>query len=273
MSFDSREVSLASGTPVRLYEFRRGVMRWLYNTSGRDIEFGTQVFRTVRGGIKDDGIRQSGVAKQDSLVITAPADIEVAQPFRNSQPSASIGLIIYDMHYGESDRKWRYTGNIANVSWPKLDTCSITCQDIDAEMSRPGLVDTHSRTCTTILGSPWCKVDLNPLRVDTVIQSLTGAAISSGALAAYPDGWFTAGWVEWSIGSGEYDRRTIEQHTGSELVLMGGTLALEAGQSIRVYPGCDFTASTCRDKFGNLANFRGQPQMDGKSPFDGEQVF
>ena len=63
MSFDSRERSLAAGTPVRYYEFRRGVMRWLYNSSDRDISVGTQVFRSVRGGISDNGIRQSGVAR------------------------------------------------------------------------------------------------------------------------------------------------------------------------------------------------------------------
>lgn len=273
MSFESREISIASGTPIRYYDFRRGVMRWLYISVGRDVAFGTEIYRSLRGGISDNGIRQSGVSKQDSLVITAPADIEVAQPFRNSQPSAMIGVIIYDGHFGDSDRRWRYTGKIANVRWPKLDTCTITCQDIDAEMDRPGLIDTFSRTCTTSLGSPQCKVDLNPYRVDTVVQSLTGAAISSGAVAAFPDGWFTAGWVEWPIGQGEYDRRTIEHHAGSVLTLMGGTFALAGGQSIRVYPGCDFLAATCSDKFNNLQNMRATPQMDGKSPFDGEQVF
>ena len=33
MSFNSRENSLADGAPIRLYQFSRGVMRWL-NTSG-----------------------------------------------------------------------------------------------------------------------------------------------------------------------------------------------------------------------------------------------
>ncbi|ARU87125.1 phage BR0599 family protein [Pseudomonas sp. M30-35] len=273
MSFDSREQSLDAGTPVRYYEFRRGVLRWLYNSSDRDISIGTQVYRTLRGGISDNGIRQSGVAKQDSLVITAPADLEVAQLFRNTQPSAKIGLIIYDGHYGEPERKWRYTGSVASVRWPTLDSCRVTCQDIDADMERPGLVDTHSRTCTTYLGSPWCKVDLNPYRVETTIQSLTGASISSGAFAAFSDGWFNGGWVEWPIGQGEYDSRTIESHADSTLILLGGTLALSAGQAIRVYPGCDFLATTCHNKFDNLPNLRAMPQMDGKSPFDGEQVF
>lgn len=273
MSFDSREYSLADGAPVRLYEFSRGVWRWLYNSSDRDIAVGTEVYRTVRGGISDNGIRQSGVSKQDAFVITAPADIEVAQPWRGSRPSAEIYLHVLDMHYGESEIVHRLTGSISSVKWPRLDTCTITIQDIESSMERPGLIDTYSRTCTTTLYSTKCGVDRNLYRVETTIQSLTGASISAGAFAAYPDGWFNGGYVEWPIGQGEYDSRHIETHMGSVLQLLGGAVGLAAGQAIRVYPGCDFTAGTCSSKFDNLPNLRATPHMDGKSPFDGEQVF
>jgi uncharacterized phage protein (TIGR02218 family) len=273
MSFDSRESSLAGGAPVRLYEFRRGEWRWLYNSSDRDITIGTQIYRTLRGGIIDQGIRQSGESRQDDFVITAPADLEVAQLFRNGRPSAAIGIIVRDMHYGDAEVVARYTGEIANVRWPTLDSCRIVCRDIDADMERPGLIDTYSRTCTTTLYSPWCTVDRNAYRIETTIQSLAGLTISSGAFAAYPDGWFAGGYIEWPIGQGEYDSRTIESHTGSDLVLLGGTFGLSAGQAIRAYPGCDFLAETCQAKFANLDNFRGVNAMDGKSPFDGEQVF
>ncbi|EPO8089429.1 phage BR0599 family protein [Pseudomonas aeruginosa] len=273
MSFDSRETSLAAGTPIRLYEFSRGVLRWLYNSSDRDISVGTQVYRTVRGGISDNGIRQSGVSKQDAFVITAPADIEVAQPWRGGRPSAEIYLRVLDMHYGDGEIVHRLTASISSVKWPRLDSCTITCLDIESSMERPGLIDTYSRTCTTTLYSTQCGVDRNLHRVETTIQSLTGMAISSGAFASYPDGWFNGGYVEWSIGSGEYDSRHIETHVGSELQLLGGTAGLAGGQAIRVYPGCDFLAGTCDLKFDNLPNLRAVPHMDGKSPFDGEQVF
>lgn len=273
MSFDSREYSLADGAPVRLYEFSRGVWRWLYNSSDRDIAVGTEVYRTVRGGISDNGIRQSGVSKQDAFVITAPADIEVAQPWRGSRPSAEIYLRVLDMHYGESEIVHRLTGSISSVKWPRLDTCTITIQDIESSMERPGLIDTYSRTCTTTLYSTQCGVDRNVHRVETTIQSLDGRTISSGEFASYPDGWFNGGYVEWPIGQGEYDSRHIETHVGSVLQLLGGTVGLAAGQAIRVYPGCDFLPGTCDGKFDNLLNLRATPHMDGKSPFDGEQVF
>ncbi|MDH1211147.1 phage BR0599 family protein [Pseudomonas chengduensis] len=273
MSFDSREFSQADGAPIRLYEFSRGVLRWLYNSCDRDIAVSTQVFRTLRGGISDNGIRQSGVSKQDNLVITAPADIEVAQPWRDGRPSAEIYLRVRDMHYGDGEIVSRFTGSIASVKWPRLDSCTITCQDIESSMDRPGLIDTYSRTCTTTLYSLQCGVDRNFHRVETTIQSLDGLAISSGAFASYPNGWFNGGYVEWPIGSGEYDSRHIETHAGSVLRLLGGTAGLAASQAIRVYPGCDFLAGTCNTKFDNLPNLRAVPHMDGKSPFDGEQVF
>jgi uncharacterized phage protein (TIGR02218 family) len=273
MSFNTYEYSLAQGVPVRLYEFSRGVMRWLYNSSDRDISLGSQVFRTLNGGVSDGGIRQTGESKQDPFVITAPADIEVAQPFRVSRPSAEIGLKVFDLHYGDDEAVCRYVGSIVNVKWPQLDTCTITCQDIEASMDRPGLVDTFSRTCTTTLYSPQCKVNRDSFRVEAAIQSLAGLAISSAIFDGYTDGWFSGGYIEWPVGSGEYDRRHIETHVGSVLQLLGGTVGLTIGQEIRAYPGCDFLAETCSTKYGNLDNFRGDNHMDGKSPFDGEQVF
>lgn len=273
MSFDAFERSLAAGMPVRLYEFSRGVMRWLYNSSDRDITLDTKVYRTLAGGISDSGIRQTGVSKQDALVITAPADIEVAQPFRSFRPSAEIGLRVFDMHYGDGEAICRFVGTIAAVKWPQLDTCNITCQDIESSMSRPSLVDTYSRTCTTTLYSVRCKVNSDQHRFETVIQTLAGLTISSGALAGFPAGWFSGGYIEWPIGSGEYERRHIESHNDSSLQLLGGTIGLQVGMNIRVYPGCNFLAETCHAKFSNLNNFRGTPHMDGKSPYDGDQVF
>ncbi|MOA32513.1 hypothetical protein D3C78_1537390 [compost metagenome] len=69
------------------------------------------------------------------------------------------------------------------------------------------------------------------------------------------------------------ERRHIETHAGEVLQLLGGVDGLVAGQMVNAYPGCDFLESTCNDKFGNRDNFRGVSTMDGKSPFDGDQVF
>lgn len=273
MSFDSREQSLATGQPVRLYKFSRGALRWLYNSSDRDIALGSEIYRSVRGGISDSGILQSGDTQQDEFVITAPGDLEVAQLYRTFPPSEEVALAVFDMHYGDVDVLASWAGSIATVNWPAPDRCKINCLSLEASMERPGLVDTYSRSCTAVLGDTQCRVDLNLYRVTTALQSVTGASVFSGTFAGYPDGYFTAGYVEWSVGSGEYDRRHIEAHGGSELRLLGGTAGIPSNAELRIYPGCDFLIGTCNGKFGNSINFRGEPHLQGESPFDGNQVW
>jgi len=273
MNFDAREQSLAQGQPVRLYQFSRGVLHWSYNTSDRDITWNNQIFRTIRGGIIDSGIVQSGDPEADKLTITAPADLEVAQLWRGVPPSDQTELVIYDMHWVDSEALVTWLGSVSGVNWPTLDTASITCLTLDAELDQPGLTDTYSRTCLAVWGDARCKVNTSSYMLIAPIQGVTGAAVTAGAAAAYADGWFSGGYAEWPVGSGNYDRRFIEQHTGDQLVMLGGTSGMPTSGVLRVYPGCDGLITTCQGKYGNKDNFRGEPQLQGESPFDGNQVW
>lgn len=273
MSFDQREQSLADGQPIRLYEFSRGVLRWAYASCDRDITWNNQVYRTLRGGIRDDGIIQSGDANVDKLVITAPADLEVAQLYRGTSPSDEIRLVVRDMHYSDSKAQVGGVYSIKGVNWPKVDHCRISCLSIEASLQQPGLTDTYSVTCTAILGDWRCKVNLELYRVDVRPQITSATSLSSGTFATYPDGWFTGGFIAWSVGNGNFDRRYIEVHKGSDLTLLGGTAGIPVNGPLRVYPGCDFLIETCHGKYHNELNFRGENKLQGKSPFDGDQVW
>lgn len=273
MSFDARERSLADGQPVRLYQFTRGVVRWAYNSSDRDVEYRNQVFRSLRGGIVDDGIIQSGDPQADKFIVTAPADLEVARLYRGAPPSDEVSLTVLDMHFGDTDAAVSWVGVISDVDWPQSDRCRIACLSEEVLMDQPGLTDTYCRTCTAMLGDVRCKVDMNRHRFEVTPQSISARAVTNGAFAAYADGWFSAGYVEWALGDGNYDRRHIERHLGSDLMILGGTRGIPSGTLLRVYPGCDFLIETCQGKFGNQDNFRGINKLQGKSPFDGDQVW
>ncbi len=272
MSSSARERSISGGQPVRLYKFARGVLRWLYCSSDRDIAIGTEIYRALAGGIIDDGIRRTGETSADRLTITAPADLEVAQFYRGVPPSAEIQLTIYNHHAGEPDAQIVWSGSIETVGWPALDRCAIKAQTLMATLDVPGLRLTWERNCGAALFDRKCGVNRDLWRVELIVQSMTGASISSGAAEAYPDGWFDAGIVEWAIGPGEYERRAIEKHIGSVMQIMGGTSGVPLG-AVRLYPGCNRTAAVCQAKYSNLPNFRGDPNLMGDNPFNGDPVF
>lgn len=272
MSFDSAERSLAEGQPIRLYQFGRGVLRWAYAACDRDIAHNNLTFRSLRGGIGDNGILQSGDASQDQFVVTAPADLEVAQLYRQAAPSSAVALTVFARHYGVDDYLVIWAGEVRSVKWPELDRCEIACSPLSERIAMQGLRLGWERNCPHALYSLPCGVDRNRYRIDTGVQSMDGISLSHGSFAGYPDGYFTGGYVEWAIGSGEFDRRGIEQHASSRLTLLGGSAGLMLNQAIRVYPGCRQTVAGCQ-QFDNLANYGGIPHLAGESPFESNQYF
>ncbi|MDR2186852.1 MAG: phage BR0599 family protein [Azonexus sp.] len=271
MSFDALETSLASGQPLRLYHFARGVDSWRYSSGDRDITHNTLVYESVPGGIADDGIRQTGQTSPDKLTLTVPADLEVAQLYRAAPPSTAVTLTVFALHWTEADYIVIWSGNVRSVRWPQPDRASIVCAPLSEAMDATGLRLTWDRSCPHALYSAACGVSAALWRVEATVQSVDGASVESGAFAGYPDGWFTAGYLEWFVGS-VTERRGIERHVGSTLWLLGGASGIPVGATARAYRGCPQTTAACIS-FDNLPNYGGIPHLAGVSPFDGRNPY
>ena len=271
MRFDQRERSLSDGQPIRLYQFSRGTLRWLYCSADRDIPYQNQLFKAV--AISDDGIRQTGEPSADALNITAPWNLDVAQQYRGMPPSSETTLTIIDQHYGAPDAIVSWVGSISGVKWPAPDRCDIICQSLTASFDRPGLNLTFERGCPHSLFDRNCRVNRDLYKTLTIVQSATGAVISSGAFASFPDDYFSGGFVEWHSVSGDIERRGVEKHTGSDLTLLGGTDGIALGHSVTAFPGCTQVMAVCDSRFHNSDNYGGIRHLPGKSPFQGDPIF
>lgn len=271
MTFDTRERSISGGAPVRLYEFQRGLIRWRYTNADRSVIYQTRTYEHVP--IADDGIRQGGEPQGDLLTVTLPADSAVARAYRAVPPASEIWLWIRDLHAGDTDAIVSYVGNVQGVNYPAPDRARIACLSLAASMDRPGLRMSWQRGCNNALYDHNCKVDRESFKVVTTIQSLSGETIESGAFEGPDEGYFAGGYIEWSIGEGEFDQRGIVSQSGSSLALLGGTAGLTAGQTVTAFAGCPLVAQICNDRFDNLPNYGGVPHLQGSSPFDGNPIF
>lgn len=275
MSFHSREVSIATGQPVRLYLFERGATRWAFCSADRQIKFQGYVYDPV--AISDDGIRMTGEASADTIKVIAPANLAPARLFRGAPPSAEIWLTVRDIHFGETDIPGNgqvvWFGSISTVRWPQVDRCEIACQSLGASNQRPGLRLTWDRECCYTVFDGRCGAPRASFRVVAAVFALDGAALNVPAAAGYADGWFAGGWVEWPIEGGEVERRGVESHAVDTLTLLGGTDGVGVGSTISLFPGCDGLIQTCNDKFSNTDNCGAIKDLPGKSPFDGNPVF
>jgi uncharacterized phage protein (TIGR02218 family) len=273
MSFDDTEKSLAGGKPIRLYLFERGLQSWAYCTADRDITFASTVYRST--AISDNGRRYTGEPQSDAFEVTAPSDLPVAMLFRGLGPSSEITLTVRDVHHEAiiSDARIVYIGSITVVRRTGLDRVKIICQSSEAALRQTGLRMTWGRGCQHEHYGRGCGVNRDLFKTESVINEMNGATVSNGAFAAFPDNYFAGGFIEWSVGTAQFDRRGIESHSGSTLTLLGGTSGLALNMAINVYAGCDRTIQTCKNKFSNDINYPGAPGMPGISPFDGNSVF
>lgn len=270
MTYELIEVSIDNGKPVRLYKFNRGVMTWTYCTGDRDITLQTLKYKSM--AISDNEIQQSGEAAADAFEVYGPAGLDVAQLFRGVGPSNAIEVTVYDLHYGDFDAVIAYMGSIYSVNWPAEDRCTIVCNTDSVGLASLGLKLTWGRGCGHMWGDHNCLVNKDLYRVDALVQSKDGLIISSGTFETKPDGWFAGGYVEWPVGTGQYDSRGIVSHVGSVLELLGGTDGIGLGMTLTAYPGCNRTIQECHDKYDNDENCGANPHQPGKSPFDGTPV-
>lgn len=81
------------------------------------------------------------------------------------------------------------------------------------------------------------------------------------ATPSQPAGFFDLGYVEIASGPFVFLRRGIKWHVGNRIALIEPFLpeAIPNGQSVTLQAGCDKQLATCRDKYANLARFRGMP--------------
>ena len=125
-------------------------------------------------------------------------------------------------------------------------------------------------TCTADLGDANCKVDLSQpaFRATCAVLSSDGHLGVTLGLQGFSDGFFSGGVLVVSTGANAGARVQIKEHRvdgSAHAVSMWTTLPvpLASGDSVSLAAGCDKLASTCRDRFGNLVNFRGCPHMPG----------
>jgi uncharacterized phage protein (TIGR02218 family) len=183
-----------------------------------------------------------------------------------------VSVTVFGLHESLADYVVLWSGSVRSVKWPRIDRCVISCATLAASLESTGLRLSWDRACPHALYTVACGVDAAAWRVTSSVQSMDGASVTNGGLAAYPAGYFTGGYVEWSLPGGEPERRGIERHADGTLHLLGGTAGIAPGAALNVYPGCAQTTTACK-AFGNLANFGGIPHLAGVSPFDGNNHF
>tara|TARA_R100000655_G_scaffold14716_2_gene33104 strand:+ start:7412 stop:8299 length:888 start_codon:yes stop_codon:yes gene_type:complete len=126
-----------------------------------------------------------------------------------------------------------------------------------------------SKQCQYVLAGPFCKADIAAEVVaSAAVESITDqrtelvftAATFSPPTAAQEDNYYRDGSLIWKTGNnvGNVSPIVSSSHSLRKFKLLIPTARdIQVGDTCEIKPGCNGLFTTCKDKFGNAANFGG----------------
>lgn len=127
----------------------------------------------------------------------------------------------------------------------------------------------YSPSCRATLGDARCGVDLTSHRFATTTSTVSDKQRFTCASLTQDSADFSGGTVLFASGSNNGIGMEIKEHVklasgGAEITLtLPMPYEIGVGDSVTVTRGCDKTLGTCKLKFNNITNFRGEPHVPG----------
>ncbi|RIV86672.1 DUF2163 domain-containing protein [Aurantiacibacter zhengii] len=207
--------------------------------------------RTAR--LERDSVEVQGILAHDAI---AESDLEDG---RYAEARVTIGLVDWEsLSYSSL-----FQGTLGNVS---AEDHGFTAELRSAKAAlEQDFVPRTSPTCRAAFCDAACR--LNPAsftriaKISAVNADANSITFDAGAAAAA----FLHGQVRWIDGAHAGITMRVVDVQGGALVLDQSIAAnlLESGQRAYLREGCDHTVSTCASRFGNAANFQGEPFLPG----------
>lgn len=215
---------------------------------------------TGRLGLSVDGAEISGALSDDTLHEAALASVRYdgaqVDSFIVDWGEPSLHVLMSRSHIGEVRREGQaFVAELRSLA--------------DRLAQESGRL--FAANCQADLGDARCQVDLDDpdFRGEGIVTALTGtSSFTASGLGDFDDGWFAAGKLTFTSGANQGSAIEVKGHRQDDDAV---TLSLwqamaepvATGDAFVVTAGCDKRFATCRDRFGNVANFRGFPHIPG----------
>lgn len=118
-------------------------------------------------------------------------------------------------------------------------------------------------TCPYSLYDAGCGLDIAAYSTTGVVTGVIGQQVFNTSIA-FTDQYYDQGGVEWLTGALSGVAAPIKSSTslnGQIVMLIPLGAAPAVGDTFRIYPGCDKTPSTCKNKFNNTLRNRATPYI------------
>lgn len=266
-SWLSKEQSADQSQPIECYIWRQNGLGsyWQTSSSAEFTDINGRVYTPYP--IQRSNIIVSSDLSKGELTIATTRDNPVAKLFIGAPPDFTVSVNIYRVQRqeGSDGGQLIWKGRVASCEVADNEA-TLTCQDYLGSLDRKANRIVSSQLCRHVQYSDNCGVNKSSYAV-LAIATESGASLVSGTFSNYDDSYFTNGYVVRSDGT----QRFIIAHSGNTISLQYKFLDFGSSEIVTAYPGCDMRITTCIEKFNNIENHGGYPNIPGTKPFGSEK--
>ena len=256
---------------------------WRWTSHDRDLTVGGNVY------IAAPGVERSAILTRADLSVPSVElralehAIEAEIIDRGWVDNANITISVVDSDTPSGGTMVIFSGTLGQVQRTR-EGYEVEGRGQSQRLSQQ-IGEFYSRECRADLGDARCKVDLSAYTYTGYVGTLDGdrgfepfvtehqgTTYPTGTAFSEPEGWFDQGVLTWA--SGENVGLSMEVHSYTQApnprrmnLYLPPPSPITIGDAFTVYAGCNKLITTCRDKFGNVVNFRGEPYVPGAQPF------
>lgn len=237
-----------------------GGLPLLFTSSDRPQVYRGEVYRPTAGERYDEETEGAAAVGSAQLIgALSPTTITSLDILRGVYDNARVDAYEFDWRHGK-----RYRHDVWYIDELTHDgrTWSATLTT-SAKFLQRTVGDIYSSLCPAVLGDQRCGATVTP--VDMTVSAVLDSQLEfdQATTTSYATGWFRFGVVEWLSGSnvGTKQRVRASVQSGRFTLSFPTRFPIRVGDTFRATPGCDKLATTCRDKFANLLNYRGNERQ------------
>ncbi|HYD39112.1 MAG TPA: DUF2163 domain-containing protein [Allosphingosinicella sp.] len=235
-----------------------------FTSHDRDLRIDGLVYRSAPGMLPSaisvsDGFEASTLEVAGALASDAISGSDLAA---GRWDRAAVALFLVDWEDPDGGRLALARGELGDVA-VKANGFEAELRGPAALLERP-VVEQTSPECRAELGDRRCRVDI---AARTAVTRVTGVTAENGVTVAEAPGEpgaYAFGRLRWIGGANSGLESPILASDGSGLVLQEPPpFAVAEGDLVEIRQGCDKRFATCRARFANAENFRGEPHLPG----------
>lgn len=243
---------MAADPEVELYVFTTDATTYRYTSSSEDVSTGGYTYTAA--ALSRQGPRAGDDANRSEVTIVATCDLPYVLACINAGYFGTAAIYAWN---GDAD-SWTllWDGPVVAVTLAGAEA-QIVVQSVIGETRRDGLWAKWQVTCRHALYGTGCGLVADDHKIPGTVTVVSGAEVTATGLDGVLDAWLIGGMLKGP--TGEY--RMITAHTGTTVTLMSA-MALEVGDAVEAYYGCDHLLATCQSvRFMNEDNFGGFPWL------------